>query len=146
MIARIDDTAKFRALNLQPLEDFPFFGVTARLCWSKNCYEERDAPTQILFEAGDWGWRYCVLSLLASWLELHFLLNQEPNENFFGAFGLTDPITIKNRAGYYMRKIIKDEDFIQAVIGDLGSYSNPKFAVTSASKSGCSKDDTNFRG
>ena len=32
MIARIDDTAKFRAPDLQPLEDFPFFGVTARLC------------------------------------------------------------------------------------------------------------------
>ena len=144
MIARIDDTAKFRAPDLQPLEDFPFFGVTARLCWSKNCYKERDAPTQILFGAEDW--RYCVLSLLASWLELHFLLNPEPNEYFFGAFGMTDPITIKNSAGYYLRKIIKDEDFIRAVIGQLGSHSNRKFGVTYARKSGCSKDDTNFRG
>ena len=29
MIARIDDTAKFRALDLQPFEDFPFYGVAA---------------------------------------------------------------------------------------------------------------------
>ena len=144
MIARIDDTAKFRAPDLQPFEEFPFFGITARLCWAKNCYEERDAPIQILFGAEDW--RYCVLSLLASWLELHFLLNPEPNENFFGAFGMTNPITIKNSAGYYLRKIIKDEDFIRAVIGELGSHSNRKFGVTAARKSGCSKDDTDFRG
>jgi hypothetical protein len=143
MIARIDDTAKFRAPDLKPLEDFPFFGVTARLCWSKNCYGEHDAPTQILFGAEDW--RYCVLSILASWLKLHFLLNPEPNEYFFGAFSMTDPITIKNSAGYYLRKIIKDEDFIRAVIGQLGSHSNRKFGVTYARKGGFSKDDTDHQ-
>ena len=37
------------------------------LCWAKNCREERDAPTQIIFGAADWC--YCVFSLLAVWLE-----------------------------------------------------------------------------
>ena len=144
MIARIDDTAKFRAPDLQPLEGFPFFGVTAKLCWSKNCYEECDTPIQILFGAEDW--RYCVLGLLASWLELHFLLNPEPNEYFFGAFGLRNPLSIKSSCGYYLRKLIQDEDFILEILGKVGSHSNRKHGVTTARKSGCSKDDTDFRG
>ncbi len=32
MIARIDYTAKFRVPDLQPFEEFPHFGVTAKLC------------------------------------------------------------------------------------------------------------------
>jgi hypothetical protein len=49
MIARIDGTAKFQAPDLQPFEAYPYFGVTAKLCWSKNVLEERDA---ISFEHG----------------------------------------------------------------------------------------------
>ncbi len=88
MVARIDDTAKFRVPDLQPLHAFPDYGITARLCWSKNCREEHDEPTQVFFGADDW--RYCVLSLLPSWLELHFLLNPEENDYIFGAGGYTD--------------------------------------------------------
>ena len=58
------------------------------------------------------------------WLELHFLLNPEPGENFFGAFRLTNSVMIKSSAGYYLCKIIQNEEFIWSVIGKLGSYSN----------------------
>jgi hypothetical protein len=51
MIARLDDTAKFRLPDLKPFFKYPDFGVTARLCWAKNCMEERDAPTQVLLGA-----------------------------------------------------------------------------------------------
>ena len=142
MIARIDDTAKFRAPDKQPFEDFPFYGVAAKLCWSKNVLEERDAPTQVLLGAEDW--RYCVLSLLGSWLELHFLLNPKANESLFGAFGLTDPFDIKSRAGYHRRKIFKDEEFVKEFLGELGFHSNLKHGVTTARKFGCSKDDVDF--
>ncbi len=54
MIARIDNTAKFQVPDLQPFEEFPYFGVTSKLCWSKNVPEEHDAPTQVLFGAEDW--------------------------------------------------------------------------------------------
>jgi hypothetical protein len=84
MIARINDTAKFQAPYLQPFEAYSYFGDTAKLCWSKNVFEECDAPNQVLFGAEDW--RYCVLSLLGSCLELHFLLNPEPNENLIWGF------------------------------------------------------------
>jgi hypothetical protein len=83
--------------DLQPVEENPYFGVTAKLCWSKNVLEECDAPTQVHFGREDW--RNCVLSLLGSWLELHFLLNPEPNEpnkNSYGVFGLTDTLAIKS--------------------------------------------------
>ena len=60
MIARIDNTAKFRAPNLQPLHAFPDYGITPRLCWSKNCREECNVTTQVLFGADNW--RCCVLA------------------------------------------------------------------------------------
>jgi hypothetical protein len=143
-IARIDDTAKFQASDLQPFEEFPYFGVTSKLCWSKNVHEEHDAPTQVLFGAEDW--RYCVLSLLGFWLDLHFLLNPELNEDLFGDFGLTDPFAIKSSAGYYLRKLFHDEEFILEILGKLGFHSNRKHAVTTACKYGCSKDNIDFRG
>jgi len=89
MIARLDDTSKFRSPDLQPFQAFPFYGVSVRLCWSKNVLEERDAPNQVLFGANDW--RYCTLSLLATWLEFRSLLHPEENEFFFGACGMIIP-------------------------------------------------------
>ena len=44
MIARLDDTSKFRSPDLQTFFQFPDYGVTAKLCWTKNCMEERDPP------------------------------------------------------------------------------------------------------
>ena len=62
MIARVDDTGKMRRKELQTFHAFPEYGTTKKLCWAKNCKEERDAPTQIIVGAVDW--RYDVLSLL----------------------------------------------------------------------------------
>ena len=39
-----------------------------------------------------------------------------------------------------------DEDFILEILGKVGSHSNRKHGVTTARKSGCSKDDTDFCG
>jgi hypothetical protein len=116
MIARIDDTAKFQEPDLQSFKAFPYFGDTAKLCWSS------DAPNQVLFGAEDW--RYCVLSLLESWLKLHFLLNPKPNENLFGAFGLTNPLAIKSSAIYYLHKLFHDEEFVLEILGKLGFLVN----------------------
>ena len=67
MIARLDNTTKFRLLDFKILHQFPDFGCRAKLCWGKSCVEERDAPTQILLGARNW--RYCVLSHYGMWLE-----------------------------------------------------------------------------
>ena len=44
MIARLDDASKFRLPDLQPFHQFLDYGVTSKLCWTKNCIEERDPP------------------------------------------------------------------------------------------------------
>ena len=45
MIARVDNTAKFRRPDLQTYQPYPEYAITAKLCWAKNCREDRDAPT-----------------------------------------------------------------------------------------------------
>ena len=148
MIARLDDTAKFRAPDLQPFNQFKDYGVTAKLCWTKNCLEERDPPTQVLFGARNW--RYCVLSLISTWLEHHFEMNPEANEYFFGAKGATDSKSIKASAAYYLRKLCKNDNFIlelmEEIAGKTGTHSVRKFACNKSRGTGCSKDDTDHRG
>ena len=66
MIARLDNTAKFRSPDRNPYYRFPDYGVTAKLCWTKNTREERDPSTQLFFGVHDW--RYYILLLLGVWL------------------------------------------------------------------------------
>lgn len=143
LIARLDDTAKFRLPELQPYHQFPNYGVTGRLCWSKAVMEERDAPRQLLVGAQDW--RYCVLSNMAQWLEYHFTLNPEPNEYVFGIAGMDDPISIKGSASYHLRQLLRGNDFIHLVEGITGSHSLRKLGVNIARGNGCNKDDTDTR-
>ncbi len=51
LITRIDDAANTGKVSLLPCSTHMFdsFALTAHLFWSKNIYEERDAPHQILF-------------------------------------------------------------------------------------------------
>ncbi len=51
MIARIDDTAKFYVKDLKANSQFDFT-ILAKMCWSKNVQDERDAPDQIVM--GQW--------------------------------------------------------------------------------------------
>ena len=53
MIARVDDTAKWRAPDLNPFLKYPDYRITVVLCWTKNCMEEQDPPTQVLFGSRD---------------------------------------------------------------------------------------------
>ena len=148
MIARLDDTAKFRKADLQPFHAYPEFGVTAKLCWAKNCREERDAPTQVIFGAGDW--RYCVLSLLGVWLESNYeSLELRVSEFVFDALGVECPVAIKDSVADHLRDLLRSGD-VQAVavmvVGLLGTHSLRKYGTTIARGNGCSKDDTDLRG
>ena len=53
MIARLDNTSKFRLPDLQPFHQFLDYGVTAKLCWTKNCMEERNHPLKFSLAAGN---------------------------------------------------------------------------------------------
>ena len=147
MIARVDDTAKFRSPDLKPFFQFPDYGVTAKLCWTKNTNEQRDPPTQILFGARDW--RYCVISLLAVWLEFHFELNSEENSFYFGYQGETDPESIKGTAAYYLKKLCDKlgiDVSLDECLALLGTHSVRKFAVNKGRGGGLSRDEVDHRG
>ena len=147
MIARVDDTAKWRAPDLNPFSRFPDYGITAVLCWTKNCMEERDPPTQVLFGSRDW--RYCVLCHLAVWLEHHFQANPEENEFFFGVHGYDAPEDIKGHASYHLRKLTASENIdvdFDEVDGKTGMHSIRKFAVNKCRGQGMTKDAVDHRG
>jgi hypothetical protein len=143
MIARVDDSAKFRSPDLKIFHQFPDIGVIAKLCWSKNVMDERDAPDQVLLGAFDH--RYCVLIGLALWLEYHCMLNPEENEFIFGIGGLTDPKSIKRKASDHLKKTFQSHEFNVVDEGKKGTHSMRKFATTQARGNGCSKDDTDCR-
>ena len=84
-----------------------------------------------------------MLSLLASWLELHFFLNPEENEYIVGAWGFTKHKKIKDSATYY---IINNEEFVHALLKALGLHSLWKYAVLIAWGNGCGKDDIDLHG
>ena len=95
LIARHDNTAKLCSPDLQPFHQFPSYGITVRLCWSKNVMEERDAPKQILLDAMDW--RYCELSHLGVWLEYNYDVSPPDNDYYFGMHGQDNAESIKNQ-------------------------------------------------
>ena len=148
LIARVDDTAKLRSFSIQPLHAFLDYGITVKLCWAKNCREERDAPTQIIFGAADW--RYCVLSLLGVYLEANFEAHPDNDSEFvFDLVNSHCPIAIKESVSNHLRQLLQAteiDDLAAEVVGGIGTHSLRKFAVTVARSSGCSKDDVDVRG
>jgi hypothetical protein len=109
MIARLDDSTKFRLPDLKTFNKYPEFGIVTRLCWSKNVLDERDAPDQILLGSVDH--HYCALIGLGTWLKFHFTMHPVENEYIFGINGLSDYVAIKNKASFQLCKVFKCEDF-----------------------------------
>jgi len=144
MIARVDDTAKWRSPDLKTFEDREDYGVCIRLPWSKNVREDRDAPLQVLFGAMDA--RHCTLSHMAAWLEFHFEKNPEENEFLLGVEGSAGAKEIKRSASHQLKVILNGELFEAMEDGLTGTHSNRKFSVNIARGNGCSKDDTDHRG
>ena len=68
LIGRVDDCCKFLRQNLQNHDSYADRAAKARLCWSKNVQEEREAPWQHLFGCMDW--TFCVILNLGLWLEV----------------------------------------------------------------------------
>jgi hypothetical protein len=64
----------------QPNPQFPFT-LLAKMCWSKNVLEERDAPDQIVIGAMDR--RYCILLALGIYLEAWMESKSEPQTGIY---------------------------------------------------------------
>ena len=134
-------------LGRMTVNEFPDYGVTAKPCWTKNTNEEQNPPTQILFGSRDW--RYCVVSLLAVWLEYHFELNSEENEFYFGCKGATDSEPIKVSAAYFLKKIC-DNLAIDLTLDEamtlIGTHLVRRFSVNKGRGCSLSRDEVDHRG
>ena len=144
LIARIDDSAKLKHSEIKMNHQHPNFSILAKLCWSKNVNEERDAPDQILIGAMDTS--YCVILALSTWLEFWIGMGHMGNTDFvFGIHGQNDAAVIKERASHCMRAILDEADFPIMEKGNISTHSVRKLATTRARNSGCTKDDTDTR-
>jgi hypothetical protein len=70
MIGWLDDMSKFCLPELRQWAKYPNIAFLCRFPWSKNVREERDAPLQLVFAAGN-PWYDCH-SLMSLWLEYRF--------------------------------------------------------------------------
>ncbi len=167
MAARGDDTAKARLKEMQPFHQYLDYGITMKLCWSKNVMEERDCPTQLLVGAMDT--RYCVITGVALWLEHHFKLDPQENDFLFSIGGVCpdhfeidmegedNPEKeaalkeeacvdyIKSQAYQNLSSFFKDSDFVPVDDGLKGIHSIRKLATDITRGSGCSRDDVDHR-
>ena len=118
------------------------------LCWAKNCREERDAPTQIIFDAADW--RYCVLLLLGVWIKSHFKEYPDNDSNFvFNAVNDNCPLVIKESISTHLSQIMnvtEVDDLAADDVGSIRTHSLCRFAVTTARMCGISKDEVDIHG
>ena len=143
MMARIDDTCCFDPRDLKPHPQFAF-ALQARMCWSKNVREERDAPDQIVVGCMDV--RYCVLLALGIYLESWYRFGKGGGLNNF-LFGFSDkPKRTKDFISDVLRKIWNSPSFKPQALGPLGTHSLRKYPATYARRNGCSKDDVDGRG
>ncbi len=154
MIGRIDDCTQWEKEHFKAHTQFPDVAARARLSWSKNVQEERDAPWQILLGSMDPS--FCVILNVAIWLE--WSLSSLPgaalspyvlafsNDNNRPSGGRKAKVT----ASKILKGIFHCEDFVEIHdddgAGKLGSHSLRKFASTWLRRNGGTKDEKDTRG
>lgn len=151
LIGRVDDMTQWKKEHFKAHNTFPLFAARARLNWSKNVNEERDAPWQILLGSMDPD--FCVLLNVGLWLEVH--LERQPGASLSPyVLSFSNNIDVpgggqraKETAMNYMREIFNNNEFnSDADAGPLGTHSLRKFASTWARRNGASKDEKDYRG
>jgi hypothetical protein len=120
------------------------FTLLAKLIWSKNVMEQRDAPDQILLGVMDPN--YCILLSLGIyievWTEHHYGLH---HPYLFGASA--NPKNNKDNISDILRdKVWAKEEFVRLMPGPIDTHSLRKFPSTRARRAGCSKDDVDVHG
>ena len=134
LITRIDDMMKLQLTNLMFNLENPFT-VLAKLRWSKNITEERDAPEQIVFGSME--------PLLCPILNLAIYIETRTNDSPF-VFG--NPINGHTIVRKALQAAVGDVRFKRMKDGKLGTHSFRKGAATYASRAGAIKDHVDRRG
>ena len=139
MIGRVDDVAHFTVEDINPNVQYNFV-LQSRMKWSKNVLEEREAPDQVVFGAGDP--MYCAQLALAIHLE-HSLMDGTMNKASASQllFGVSKGVASKS-----LRDTIFADDFPRVDDKPLGTHSIRKLPSTYARRNGCQRDDIDSRG
>ena len=133
MIGCIDDCCKFLKENLTSNRRFPFTFLAAKLCWSKNVKEEREAPKQVLI--GSMSTIYCVLLTLAVHLETSIESSVSQTSRFVFDIQTDSPQNAKNRAYWILRDDVwAKSEFEKVVTGLIGTHSLRKYPSTHAQR------------
>ena len=153
LIARIDDSTQVIIEHIRVHDKFAH-ALKARLNWSKNVQDERDAPFQIVL--GSLDPMYCVLCSLALWLELNLKMYPPAMESPY-LFCFCDDYRIpdggkkaKSMIQSFLTKMFKkiefqeDEENAKQML--LGSHSIRKYASTYCRACGIHKDEKDIRG
>ena len=151
MIGRVDDCSRWSAQNLCIHDTYPAKAGKAKLSWSKNVHEERDAPWQHLFGAIDW--IFCVLLNVGLWLEVfhHAKPDARLRPFIFGFTDEMDPEEAGKKAKRFVYRMLRPI-FNQMGInldhlrGLVGSHSIRKLASSWVRGNGISLDDKDYRG
>ena len=163
MIARVDDACMAMCENLHASNNFPFL-LKARLSWSKNVLEERDAPWQFVLASMDS--TFDVYIHLALWLEVYYKAYPPGAETPYLFSISTEDFTIPTggeKSKDLVQRTLRDsvfntQEFNAPQIGSnslrrgavsggpLGSHSVRKFGSTHCRKNGCTKDEKDYCG
>ena len=151
LIGRVDCCSKWMATNLLPHDTYPEKAAKAKLSWSKNVREERDAPWQHIF--GSMDWVFCVLLNVGLWLEVfHDAVPSARERPFiFGFSEETRPKKAGKKAKAFVYRILRPifnqmGIDLEHLAGLLGSHSIRKLASSWVRGNGVSKDDKDYRG
>ena len=145
MIGRVDDVCKWKKENLRAHEVHASKCAEARLCWSKNVNEERDAPWQHLLGAMDA--LFCCVLNVGLWLEVFHESVPDADERPF-VFSFSEILDDEEGSAANMKNKVyqKLRPILSTLGGGVGTHSVRKFASTFTRNNGVSKDDKDYRG
>jgi hypothetical protein len=154
MIARIDDVSNIFAneLRCHPQIDF---ALVVRLRWTKNCIDERSAPSQIILGAMDSN--FCVLVGLGIYLQYVLEFTNAVRSTYLFCNTDETPDTVKKQvSNVLMQRVVKSNDWVQyqrqverdggVPAGKIGTHSLRKMGSTLARLMGRSQDEVDVRG
>jgi hypothetical protein len=141
MIGRLDDCCKLRSNKIRATPRFPEFSLQSILEWSKNIWDERACPYQIIFGAADPD--YCFLLAAGVHLETSIYLHGG-NQKFVFNFGRKTPKAANGYVAKKLQAILNLEDFQRVMEGLLGTHSTHKFTTTLARSKDGLAPETNF--
>lgn len=145
MIGRVDDCCKWMLSNIGIHDVHGNKCAKARLAWSKNVQDERDAPWQHLMGCLDWV--FCCILHVGLWLEIFHGCFPDARDRPF-VFAFSDEVQDEKKAAKQIKatvyRILRPLFTELGVL--LGSHSIRKYASTWVRSNGIGKDDKDYRG